>query len=283
MIEYIENNLDGDVSVDVAAEIACSSKYHFHRMFHATLGITFAEHVRRRRLSKAGAELLSSTEKIIDIAAKYGFESPNAFTRAFRNLHGINPSEARSGNIKLSAYRPASSQTKAEGEDMLQYRIVEKPEFQIIGKAKEFDYETFIKTGPKFWKEYVGSEEYARLSELSLGRSGVISEAPLMSVFFPNEDGCRDSFNDVLCIEKTPDMESNIFSHFSIPSASYAEFSCRYPASVKTNKRIYGEWFEATGYERDSSKPDIAAYFPIAFRPLKDMEIRWWIPVVKKS
>ena len=48
------------------------------------------------------------------------------------------------------------------------------------------------------------------------------------------------------------------------------------------NKYIYGEWFSSTGYERDGSKPDIAAYFPVAFRPMKDMGVRWWIPIVEK-
>lgn len=166
---------------------------------------------------------------------------------------------------------------------MLTYRIVKKPEFQIIGKSKEFDYETFIKKGPKFWKEYVAAHEYDELSQLTQGRTGAISEAPLMSVYFPDEEGKRDSFTDVLGVEVRPDMESNKFSSFSIPAASYAEFTCTYPTSVKTNKRIYGEWFAATGYERDENKPDIAAYFPIAFRPLRDMGIRWWIPVVKKT
>ncbi|GAA6151937.1 AraC family transcriptional regulator [Pseudoteredinibacter isoporae] len=283
VVEYIEGNLDGGISVETAAEIACSSKYHFHRMFHAMLGVTFADYVRKRRLTQAGAELMSGRKKVTDIASKYGFDSPNAFTRAFRSLHGINPSEARTGKVKLSIYKQADYRTKTVGGDMLKYRIIEKPEFQVIGKAQEFDYENFIKSGPGFWKDYVSSEEYSALSELSQGHCGPVSEAPLMSVYFPNDDGHRDSFSDVLCIEKTEDLNSDSFSQFSIPSACYAEFTCKYPTSMKTNKRIYGEWFSATGYERDNRKPDIAAYFPIAFRPLRDMGIRWWIPIVKRN
>ncbi len=114
VLDYIENNLAGEISIDAAAGIACSSKYHFHRVFHAMLGVSFSEYVRKRRLSKAGAELLSSKAKIIDIASKYGFNSPNAFTRAFRDLHGINPSQIRTGQVRLSAYKPASYKIKTE-------------------------------------------------------------------------------------------------------------------------------------------------------------------------
>jgi len=58
------------------------------------------------------------------------------------------------------------------------------------------------------------------------------------------------------------------------------EFNCTYQSSMKTNRYIYGEWFSSTGYEHDGNKPDIAAYFPVAFRPIKEMGIRWWIPIV---
>jgi len=61
----------------------------------------------------------------------------------------------------------------------------------------------------------------------------------------------------------------------------YAEFDCTYNTSAKMNKYIYGEWFSKTGYERDGNKPDIAAYFPVAFRPLKDMRVRWWVPIIE--
>lgn len=87
---------------------------------------------------------------------------------------------------------------------------------------------------------------------------------------------------EILAIEKAAGIEANEFELFHIPSATYAEFNCTYHASAKMNKYIYGEWFSSTGYERDESKPDIAAYFPVAFRPMKDMGVRWWIPIVEK-
>jgi AraC family transcriptional regulator len=103
-----------------------------------------------------------------------------------------------------------------------------------------------------------------------------------MSVYFPDDHQNRDSFTDVLAIEAAPEIETKEFEVYSVPAATYAEFNCTYQTSMKTNRYIYGEWFASTGYERDGNKPDIAAYFPVAFRPIKEMGVRWWIPVVSK-
>lgn len=135
---------------------------------------------------------------------------------------------------------------------------------------------------PKFWKEYVGSEDYQKLYRLSEGRPGSKTNSPLFSAYFPKENGKRDEFIDVLGVEATSELELSGFEVHTVPSATYAEFNCTYKASMKTNRYIYGEWFSSTGYERDGNKPDIAAYFPIPFRPMSEMRVRWWVPVIGK-
>ncbi|TQV75553.1 AraC family transcriptional regulator [Aliikangiella marina] len=278
-LDFIENNLDADISIDEVARKAYSSMYHFHRMFYAQFNTTPAEYIRRRRLTKAASEVVLGNTKIIDIAFKYGYESPNAFTCAFRNIHGVTPSAARSGQVKLKAFRRASCKFNSKGKPMLDYRIIEQPAFEVLGKSKNFEFEEFVKQGPKFWKDYVSSSEYQALYEITNGRAGLVSDAPMMSVYFPNDSGSRDLFTDVLAIEKPVEVDNKSFEVFKIPKATYAEFNCTYQTSMKTNRAIYGDWFNATGYERDGNKPDVAAYFPIPFKPMKDMGVRWWIPV----
>lgn len=282
-IEYIENNLEREIAIDEVAKIAYSSKYHFHRMFFASFNITPAEYIRKRKLTRAAAELVSKDVRVVDVAVKYGYDSPNAFTRAFRKLHGLNPSKVRSSQVKLAAYNRVTFHSQARGKDVLDYCIVEKSAFEILGKSKDFEFDQFVKEGSKFWKNYVGSNDYKLLWDLGNGRLGPVSASSLMSVYFPNEEGNEHAFTDVLGIERTPEIESHKFDTFIVPSATYAEFNCTYQTSMKTNRYIYGEWFAATGYERDGNKPDIAAYFPMPFRPMKDMGIRWWIPVVKRQ
>ncbi|MCZ8343565.1 MAG: GyrI-like domain-containing protein [Leptospira sp.] len=165
----------------------------------------------------------------------------------------------------------------------MDYKIIEKPSFEIIGKSKIFTHENFFKEAPKFWKDYVGTDEYKTLWNTNGGRSGKISEAPLMSVYIPIEKNKTDSFTDILGVELTKPVSSKNFKTFQIPSATYAEFYCSYQTSAKMNKQIYGEWLPSSGYERDIKKADIAAYFPAAFLPMTQMAVRWWIPVIKKS
>ena len=281
-IDFLESNLENEIDISEAADSANCSSFHFQKMFHAILGITPAEYIRRRRLTLAASELAVGNKRVIDIAVKYGYESPNAFTRAFRNMHGINPGEVRRPGVKLKAYNRVSFQVEIKGGNNMDYRIIEKPAFEILGKAKEFTHENFFKEAPAFWKEYVCTEEYQSLWSLTNGRWGKVSDAPLMSVYLPGESGRDESFRDILCIEKTPAINSVGYESFHIPAATYAEFSCTYKTSAKMNKYIYSEWLPSSGYDLDSQKPDIAAYFPVAFLSTRGMGVRWWIPVVKK-
>jgi len=256
-IEYIEENITGEIVIEDVAEIACCSKYHFHRVFYSCFNITFAEYIRRRKFTLAAVDVVSNREKIIDIALKYGYDSPNAFTRAFRNIHGVNPSEVRLSQVKLATYNRVFFPSDTIGVEKMDYQIVEKPSFTIIGKSKSFDFDEFAKNGKKFWKEYVGSDEYKALCQLTNGKPGLLTGAPLLTAYFPKENSKLDEFLDVLGIEFISDSHATSFEIHTVPSATYAEFECSYRNAMKTNRYIYGEWFSATGYERDGDKPQI--------------------------
>lgn len=90
-MEYVETNLAADISYDRAAQLACCSKSQFLRMFPFLTGVTLSEYIRRRRLTMAAFALQTSDIKVIDAALQYGYESPEAFTRAFKALHGVLP------------------------------------------------------------------------------------------------------------------------------------------------------------------------------------------------
>lgn len=282
-IEYIENNLESTLHVENIATVACCSKYHFHRMFFASFKVTCAEYVRSRKLSLAAVELMSTNKSVLDIALKYGYESPNAFARAFRKMHGINPSDARRSSTTLSTCSRISFPLKSQNGENMNYKIVKIPEFPIIGKSKGFEFEEFVKLGAKFWKEYVNSEDYQKLANLCHGLPGPKTHSPLLSAYFPKENGSRSEFTDVLGVEATNLSEVTGFEIHTVPSGTYAEFDCTYKTSMQTNRYIYGQWFAATGYERDEQKPDIVSYFPIPFRPMSEMRVRWWIPVIAKK
>ena len=105
-LDYIEDNLAGEIDFTEAAKLACCSPFYFQRLFLIVSGMTLGEYVRRRRLTLAAKELSSGPVKVIDVALKYGYDSPDAFTRAFRAVHGVTPQAARKPS---RSSRPASS------------------------------------------------------------------------------------------------------------------------------------------------------------------------------
>jgi AraC family transcriptional regulator len=135
-MKYIEENLTNEIDFKVVARLAHCSEYHFKRMFSFLAGITLSEYIRRRRLSLAAFELHNSNVKVIDVAIKYGYNSPDSFTRAFLNLHGVTPSEARNNGQQLKAYPFMTFQLSIRGGNEMNYRIEQKEAFNIVGIMK---------------------------------------------------------------------------------------------------------------------------------------------------
>jgi len=211
---------------------------------------------------------------VIDIALRFGYESPEAFTRAFRQLHGVTPQAARAAGVKLAAFPRISFHVRIEGGDSMEYRIIDKPAFDILGKSATFGLENgeFKDQGRLFWNNYTESNDYKSLVSLTGGKQGEVSGAYVMTAYLPNEHGAWDPLVNVYGIEKRKNMDTGRFEVFNIPSAAYAEFYCTMKTSAAVNKRIYREWFPGTGHERDN-KPDIAAFFQVPFT--KSTYVRW--------
>ena len=133
---YIEDNLDGDIDLDKVAQIACCSSFHFQRMFSYMAGVPLSEYIRRRRMTMAAFDLQNG-EKVIDIALKYGYDSPTAFNRAFQSVHGAAPSAARQEGVNLKAYHPISFKITIRGETEMNYRIEQKEAIRIVGVKLE--------------------------------------------------------------------------------------------------------------------------------------------------
>jgi AraC family transcriptional regulator len=101
-IEYIDLNLDKKIELKELADNVFMSKYHFHRVFHAAVGEPVAEYIRKKRLMKAANELVSTEDKIVDIAFRYQFNSQEVFTKAFKRLYGMPPREFRRNRISIT-------------------------------------------------------------------------------------------------------------------------------------------------------------------------------------
>lgn len=156
-INYMEENILENINYeDVASEVYMSN-YHFHRLFSMVTGVTANDYIRKRRLSMAGQELSMSNSKVIDISMKYGYDSPESFSKAFVRFHGVTPKEAKGSGIQLKSFNRLVIKIILEGGTIMDYKIVEKEEFKLLAKVRSFRNESISEEGnteiPDFWKE----------------------------------------------------------------------------------------------------------------------------------
>lgn len=132
-IDYIENHITEPLDYERIAIEGFSSSYHFQRLFSLVCGYTLGEYIRNRRLTLAGAELRSESARIVDVALKYGYESPDGFAKAFRQFHGVLPSQARSDGAMLKSFSRLHIEVIMKGGTTMNYRMEEKEAFTLIG------------------------------------------------------------------------------------------------------------------------------------------------------
>lgn len=172
-LNYIEDHLEEELDYgDIASRAACSA-YYFQRIFGILCGITLGEYIRNRRLTLAGSELSGSDIKVVDAALKYGYESPESFTRAFVKFHGITPSEAKKDGSKLRSYSPLSVQIIMKGGHTMDYKIIEKPAFKVIEMVEthRISDSQNLNTIPEFWERAHREGIVGKLLSLAADRS----------------------------------------------------------------------------------------------------------------
>lgn len=156
-IDYIEEHILERITYEDVAKQVYMSSYHFHRTFSMVTGMTANEYIRNRRLSMAGQEITMSETKVVDLAYKYGYESPESFTKAFTRFHGISPNIARRAGMKLKSFNRLLIKIKLEGGTAMDYRIEKREPFRLITKVAMFNNESTSVEGdteiPDFWRE----------------------------------------------------------------------------------------------------------------------------------
>ncbi len=216
-LSYIEENLTDRVDYQEAAKIACCSEYHFTRMFSFLAGITLSEYIRRRRLTLAALELSHSDIKIVDAAMKYGYTSPDSFTRAFQNMHGITPSEARIHGQSLKAFPRMTFQLTIKGGSEMNYRIEDKEAFRIVGIKKRVPI-VFQGVNPEIASMFEGltPEMIDKIKGFSnVQPSGLISASTNFSEGRMGEKGELDHYIGAATTKEASDG----FAHLEVPAS----------------------------------------------------------------
>ncbi|GAA1391023.1 AraC family transcriptional regulator [Pseudonocardia kongjuensis] len=133
-MDAVEEHLDHDVPVREIAAVAFTSEYQLRRVFSMLAGMPLSEYIRRRRMTVAASAVRDGHDAVQDIAVRFGYSSADAFARAFRSVHGIGPEQARLPGAVLRSQARLSFHLTVEGRTDMQYRIVDKPAFRVVGR-----------------------------------------------------------------------------------------------------------------------------------------------------
>ena len=250
-IDYVEENITEEIDMEEVAKRAYSSPFHFQRVFGILCGFSLGDYIRMRRLSLAGEELSRGNGKIIDIAMKYGYDTPESFSRAFTRFHGIAPSEAkRSGKVKI--FTPLSVKLTLTGGSKMDYRIEKRDAFQVVCKRKRVGKSMSANATPDItamWQEYGADGTMGRLiacipdNPVMRGLLGICFSSELDGKQFPYGIGVEYDGRKI-----DEDLEV-----VTIPANTYAVFTSKgkMPDTfIETYHRIVTEFFpQSTQYE----------------------------------
>jgi AraC family transcriptional regulator len=238
-LRYIEENLSGELTVGRIAEKVNISPFYFQKGFSMLCGYSVGEYIRMRRLSVAGSELVTSDNKVIDLALKYGYDSPDSFTKAFTRFHGSTPTDVRRKGALLKSFAPLHIKIILDGGNTMEYRVEEKPEFRVMGVSKIFSYETANADIPQYWDEIHV-------------QAAVKPVEGMYGICFDEEMG-GNRFRYMIAddLEEGKAGEKNLET-YEVPRHTWAIFPCRgaMPLSLQeVNRRIFSEWLPASNYE----------------------------------
>ena len=250
-IDYVEENITEEIDMEEVAKRAYSSPFHFQRVFGILCGFSLGDYIRMRRLSLAGEELSRGNGKIIDIAMKYGYDTPESFSRAFTRFHGIAPSEAkRSGKVKI--FTPLSVKLTLTGGSKMDYRIEKRDAFQVVCKRKRVGKPMSANATPDItamWQEYGADGTMGRLiacipdNPVMRGLLGICFSSELDGKQFPYGIGVEYDGRKI-----DEDLEV-----VTIPANTYTVFTSKgkMPDTfIETYHRIVTEFFpQSTQYE----------------------------------
>lgn len=250
-IDYVEAHMTEEIDIEEIARAAFSSPFHFQRVFTVVCGFSLGDYIRMRRLSLAGEELSTGKGKVIDAAVKYGYDTPESFSRAFTRFHGITPKEAKHGG-KAKIFTPLSVKLILTGGSKMDYRIEKRGEFKIVCKRKTVGKPRSASASHNItglWREYGEDGTLARLIGLipkkpvMKGLLGICFTSELDSNRFPYGIGVEYDGRDV----------GDEFEVITVPAGTYAVFTShgRMPeAFVETYNKIVTEFFpQSTQYE----------------------------------
>ncbi len=270
-LSHIEENLLLETDSAEAARHVGLSRFYFERTFSALTGISVSEYIRARWLSLAAQELLAGESKVIDLALKYGYDTPESFSKAFSRFHGVTPTSARRMRSLLRCQNPLTIMIKMEGAAMMNYKIEQMDAFTIAGVERMFHMDSSMQEIPKFWEEFFQQGMQEKV-------------CPTFGICFDADAGGNFPYVIGDRLEPGADMSEGLIVR-EIPAHTWARFSCTGPlpeAVQSVTKQVYSEWLPTNGVYEVAQYMEIEMYSAgDTASPEYHSEV--WIPIRKKQ
>lgn len=280
-IDYMELHLTEDIGPEDVAGAVHISPYYFANGFKIMTGYTVKEYLRGRRLYLAALELLSGREKVIDLAWRYGYETPESFSKAFLRFHGVSPSHLRGDSTKIRPFLPLKITVTIQGGNDMDYVIEAMDAFAVIGISRRFSLDSSCREIPRFWDAHwqrCQNGTYSQETLQALERCGVGTFAICM------DDGQGGDFRYMIAGPYDGgDVPEGLEVH-RIPACTWAKFRCLGPmpgALQSVNTKIFSQWLPG------NPKYEMAGQYNIEWYSCGDMssadyESAIWLPVREK-
>lgn len=232
VIDYIEDNITQELTMQDIAKQAMISPFYFQKGFAMLCNFTVGEYIKKRRLTLAAIELISTEKRIVEIALKYGYDSPDSFTKAFTRFHGATPTSVRKGESMMRTFASLTIKLTLEGGYTMDYKITSKEEFTVIGMSKVLGYDKAATEVPDLWAKYHQT-----------GKDDLICSMYGISI---DKDMAGNEFEYLIADNYNPVKEIPAgFVTRVIPKHTWAVFACRgeMPHALQdVHKKIFSEW-----------------------------------------
>ena len=286
-ITYMEDHLMEEINYEDVAKHVHTSSYEFHRAFSFLTGMTANAYIRNRRLSLAGREIVETDASVTDIAMKYGYETPESFTKAFTRFHGVAPRFAREDFAKLVLFNPLAIKIAVEGGKSMNYRIVQTEKQKFIAMVRSFSNEIINDEEnheiPDFWEECNKKNLIGPICALR-----PYGKRDLFGLCSPTKAG-RDTFEYGIGVRldgetaefDLAEMEKQGYTVWDVAPGTYVVFECigeDGDCISETWSRFYKEFLPQMGYEA-TEETDYEIYFE---KGREDVFCELWIPLKKK-
>ena len=255
VIDEIENNLTEKIDYKNLAKIIGTSSYTLQRIFAFLTGITLTEYIRKRRLSKAAEELISTNIKVIDLALKYQYDSPISFSNSFKKMHGISPQTLRKNNLTLKTFPKIKFKPTIDVIENLEFRVIN------LNKQRLYGITTGIieENNSKAIRDLFDKSRKEKILDFIINNSN--EKELYYGASIEVYDNDLTSKIQYYILGKTP---RNDFISIEIPKATWACFKLKNKEQdniLKLYKTIYAKWLPSSKYTEILNYPQLEIYY----------------------